>query len=78
MRPQPAEVGVQEHLLTQGIVDDCLVDTLSTFDVELSDSGVGVESDVCVFGVVDAHKGHNGNPAGIVAGKSVVVDGCLE
>ena len=73
-----AEVGVGDHLLPKGVVDGYAADVLGTLDVELTDSGVGVEGDIGTLGTVDAHKGDDSNPARVVAGVAVVVEGCLE
>ena len=75
-----AQVGVDENLLTKGVVDGHLVDVFSAFDVELANGGIGIEEDVGGFGTVDAYECDNGNPAGVVAGEVVgrVVEGGFE
>jgi len=73
-----AKVGVDENLLTEGIEDGHTVDVFGTFNVELTSSGVGVEVNIGRFGAIDAYESDDGNPAGVVAGESVVVECGLE
>ena len=74
-----AEVALGGYLLAKSVVDGDFANCFGALDVELSNGGVGVEGDVGALDVVDADKGDDGNPAGVVAGESGSVgEGGLE
>lgn len=65
------QVVVDHNLLTEGIEDDSLADSLGALNVEHTNGGVGIEADVGVLSTIDAYEGNDGDPAGVVAGHVV-------